>query len=36
VAYSAHEWNPESIGKLVQIIKQAGAFGLDDKVPGFP
>ena len=36
VAYDAREWNPQGIGGLEQIIKQAGAFGLDDKVPGFP
>ncbi len=35
VAYDAREWNPEGIGDLDQIIKQTGAFGLDDKVPGF-
>jgi hypothetical protein len=35
VAYSAHEWNPEGNGDLELIIKQAGALGLDDKVPGF-
>lgn len=36
VAYDAREWNPQGIGSLEQVIKQAGAFGLDDKVPGFP
>jgi hypothetical protein len=36
VAYDAREWIPEGIGNLDQIIKQGGAFGLDDKVPGFP
>ncbi len=36
VAYDAREWNPERIAGLAQIIKQPGAFGLDDKVPGFP
>ncbi len=36
VAYDAREWNPERIAGLAQIIKQSGAFGLDDKVPGFP
>jgi hypothetical protein len=35
VAYDAREWDPDGIGNLEQIIKQAGAFGLDDKVPGF-
>jgi hypothetical protein len=35
VAYDAREWNPQAIGGLEQVIKQAGAFGLDDKVPGF-
>jgi hypothetical protein len=36
VAYDAREWNPERISGLAQIIKQPGALGLDDKVPGFP
>lgn len=36
VEYDAREWNGESIGGLERIIKQAGSFGLDDKVPGFP
>ena len=36
VAYDAREWNPKGSAGLVQIIKQSGAFGLDDKVPGFP
>jgi hypothetical protein len=36
IAYSAHEWKPEGNGDLEEIIKQAGSFGLDDKVPGFP
>ena len=36
VTYDAREWNPEAIAGLAQIIKQSGAFGLDDKVPGFP
>lgn len=36
IAYDAREWNPERIAGLAQIIKQSGAFGLDDKVPGFP
>jgi hypothetical protein len=35
VAYDAREWDPKGYGHLSQIIKQAGAFGLDDKVPGF-
>jgi hypothetical protein len=35
VAYDAREWNPQDTGGLEQVIKQAGAFGLDDKVPGF-
>jgi hypothetical protein len=35
VEYDAREWNPQGIGDLGQIIKQEGAFGLDDKVPGF-
>jgi hypothetical protein len=33
--YSAYEWSPR-FGHLAVIIKQAGSFGLDDKVPGFP
>lgn len=36
VVYDAREWNPAGLGELRQIIKQDGAFGLDDKVPGFP
>jgi hypothetical protein len=36
VAYDAREWNPGRIAGFTQIIKQSGAFGLDDKVPGFP
>jgi len=36
VEYDAREWNGESTGGLERIIKQAGSFGLDDKVPGFP
>jgi hypothetical protein len=36
VFYDAREWNPKNTGDLEQIIKQEGAFGLDDKVPGFP
>jgi hypothetical protein len=35
VAYDAREWDPKGDGDLEQIIKQSGAFGLDDKVPGF-
>jgi hypothetical protein len=35
VAYDAREWNPKGIGNLEQIVKLAGAFGLDSKVPGF-
>ena len=35
VAYEAYEWNPEGTGNLDEIIKQAGALGLDDKVSGF-
>jgi hypothetical protein len=35
VAYDAREWNPKRIAGLAQIIKQSGAFGLDDHVPGF-
>lgn len=36
VAYDAREWNPGPVAGLAQIIKQTGAFGLDDKVSGFP
>jgi hypothetical protein len=36
VAYDAREWDPKGFGNLEQFIKQAGAFGLDDKVRGFP
>jgi len=36
VAYDAREWNPNDTGSLETIIKQEGAFGLDDKVPDFP
>jgi hypothetical protein len=36
VAYDAREWNPSRLGELTQIIKLDGAFGLDDKVAGFP
>lgn len=39
VAYDAREWNPEGAGRLDQVIKQAGSFGMDYmdyKVPGFP
>ncbi|MDR3751212.1 MAG: hypothetical protein P4K94_06965 [Terracidiphilus sp.] len=35
VVYDAREWNPRGLGDLDQVIKQEGAFGLDDKVPGF-
>jgi hypothetical protein len=35
VAYDAREWNPEGEGNFERVIKQSGAFGLDDKVPGF-
>jgi hypothetical protein len=35
VVYDAREWNPRGLGDLEQVIKQDGAFGLDDKVPGF-
>ncbi len=35
VAYDAREWNPKRSAGLAQIIKQSGAFGLDDHVPGF-
>ena len=34
-AYDAREWNPEGEGSLERIIEQTGAWGLDDKVPGF-
>jgi hypothetical protein len=36
ISYDAREWNPSGYGSLEQIIKQDGAFGLDDEVPGFP
>lgn len=36
VSYDAREWVPQGLGSFDQIIKQTGAFGLDDKVPGFP
>jgi hypothetical protein len=35
VAYDARDWDPHGAGNLEQIIEQSGAFGLDDKVPGF-
>lgn len=35
VVYDAHEWDPEDNGTLKQVIHQTGAFGMDDKVPGF-
>lgn len=35
VAYDAREWKPEGAGELAQIFKQSGAFGMDDRVPGF-
>ena len=35
VAYDAREWDPKGDGDLEQIIEQSGAFGLDDRVPGF-
>jgi len=35
VAYDAREWDPEDFGNLEQVIKQDGAFGLDNKVLGF-
>jgi hypothetical protein len=36
VYYDAREWAPGGLGSFDQIIKLKGAFGLDDKVPGFP
>jgi hypothetical protein len=36
VSYDAREWRPQGTGDLELVIKQAGAWGLDDKVPGFP
>jgi hypothetical protein len=36
VVYDAREWNPKGMGDLAKVIEQEGAFGLDDKVPGFP
>jgi hypothetical protein len=35
VAYEVREWDPKGTGDLEQVIKREGAFGLDDKVPGF-
>ncbi|HEV2494792.1 MAG TPA: hypothetical protein VG204_17155 [Terriglobia bacterium] len=35
VAYDAREWDPKGVGDLKQIIKQAGAFGMEDHVRGF-
>ena len=35
VVYEASEWNPKNSPEIDQIIQQEGAFGLDDKVPGF-
>jgi len=35
IAYDAREWDPRGIGSLSEIIQQGGAFGLDDRVPGF-
>lgn len=35
VSYDAREWDPRNGGSLEQIIEQEGAFGLDDRVPGF-
>jgi hypothetical protein len=36
VAYDAREWDPQGMGGLAKVIEQEGAFGLDDKVPGYP
>ena len=36
VAYDAREWSPTEFGSFDQIVKLTGAFGLDDKVAGFP
>ncbi len=36
VAYDVREWDPKGRGSLEQIIKQPGAFGLDEEGPGFP
>jgi hypothetical protein len=36
VVYDAREWNPKGMGDLAKVIEQEGAFGLDDKVRGFP
>jgi hypothetical protein len=35
VSYDARQWDPKSLGSLEQIIKQAGAVGLDSEVKGF-
>jgi len=34
VAYDVREWNPKSGGNLEQIIKQEGAFGIDEPADG--
>jgi hypothetical protein len=36
ISYDVREWSPSGMGSLEQIIKQDGAFGLDDNVQGFP
>jgi hypothetical protein len=36
IAYDAREWDAKRFAHFVQIVKQSGSFGLDDKVPGFP
>jgi len=36
VSYDALEWSAKGSGELDPIIKQDGAFGLDDKVADFP
>lgn len=36
VTYAGYEWDPRNISSPDDIIKQRGAFGLDDKVKGFP
>jgi hypothetical protein len=36
IVYDAREWDAKRFAGFVQIVKQSGSFGLDDKVPGFP
>jgi hypothetical protein len=34
VLYDAQEWNPDGLGELDQVIKQSGAFGMDEAANG--